>query len=64
MEIIKENENVELVNNGKHLNFSLNDLDFLKVSLTNDNKEKMWINEKFTKKYECKKYETNLEKIE
>lgn len=47
MDIIKENENVELVSNGKHLKFSLSELNFLKLSLTDDNKEKLWINETF-----------------
>jgi len=47
MEIIKENENIELINNGKHLNFSLNDLNFLKLKLTDENKDRLWIYETF-----------------
>ena len=49
MDIIKEkgNENIELVNNGKSLRFSLTNLNYLKLTLTNDNKDKMWINESF-----------------
>lgn len=49
MEIIKdkERENVELVNKGMRLSFSLTELNFLKVAIRKDNNEKLWLNETF-----------------